>query len=97
MSAPPPENTQRPLNWTTVAALYAALSLGLIGMLYWGDYRNAAWLALIGAGGGLTAYGRVLDHRGRSTAAQRWKWAGGLLYGVFFLWAGTVLLRLLLR
>lgn len=91
------EESSQSLNWTAIAALYAAISLGFVGMLYWGEYRNAAWLALLGTGGGLTAYGRVLENRGQVQDAQRWKWAAGLVYGVFFLWAGTVLLRTLLR
>ena len=91
----PPDESE-PLNWTAVAALYAGLLLGLGGLLYWGDYRNAAWLALLGVGGGLTAYSRVLENRGAAHEAQRWKWMGGLAYGVFFLWAGTVLVRALL-
>lgn len=81
------------LNWTAVAALYAGLSLGLVGTLYWGDYRNAAWLALIGIGGGLTAYGRVLESREKEERAQRWQWAGGVAYAIFFVWAGMVLIR----
>jgi hypothetical protein len=81
------------LNWTAVAALYAGLSLGLVGMLYWGAYRNAAWLALIGTGGGLTAYARVLEARGQDRRARRWSWASGVAYAVFFGWAGTVLVR----
>ena len=85
----------RPLNWTAIAALYAALGLGLVGLLYWGDYRNAAWLALIGAGGGLTAYGRVLEGRGQEESAQRWKWVAGVSYAVFFVWAGIVLVNTL--
>jgi hypothetical protein len=93
----PSEESSQSLNWTAVAALYAAISLGFVWMLYWGEYRNAAWLALLGTGGGLTAYGRVLENRGQVQDAQRWKWAAGLVYGVFFLWAGTVLLRTLLR
>ena len=80
------------LNWTTIAALYAALLLGLGGMLYWGNYRNAAWLALLGTGGGFVAYARLLKRRGHEEAAQRWNWAAALVYGVFFLWAGAVLL-----
>ena len=91
----PPDESE-PLNWMSVAALYAGLLLGLGGMLYWGDYRNAAWLALLGTGGGLTAYGRVLANQGAAQTARRWKWAAGLVYGVFFLWAGTVLVRALL-
>ncbi len=90
------DDSQQSLNWTAIAALYAAISLGFVWMLYWGDYRNAAWLALLGVGGGLTAYGRVLENRGAAQEAQRWKWGGGLAYGVFFLWAGTVLVRALL-
>jgi len=85
------------LNWTAIAALYAAISLGLVWMLYWGEYRNAAWLALLGTGGGLTAYGRLLDNRGAAQTAQRWKRAAGVVYGIFFLWAGIVLVRTLLR
>ncbi len=91
------EESSQSLNWTAIAALYAAISLGLVWMFYWGEYRNAAWLALLGTGGGLTAYGRVLENQGEAQDAQRWKWAAGLVYGVFFLWAGTVLLRTLLR
>lgn len=91
-SADEPES----LNWITIAALYGGLLLGLGGMLYWGNYRNAAWLALLGAGGGLTAYARRLKHQGASQAASRWNIAAILVYGTFFLWAGTVLLRALL-
>jgi cyanate permease len=83
----------QPLNWTAIAALYAALLLGLVGLLYWGDYRNAAWLALIGTGGGLTAYGRVLEERGHQDHARRWKRAAGIVYAVFFVWAGIVLVN----
>lgn len=89
-------DSKEPLNWTAISALYAALSLGFFWMLYWGDYRNAAWLALLGLGGGLTAYGRVQENQGAQQEAQRWKGAAGLAYGIFFLWAGSVLVRTLL-
>jgi len=79
-----------------VAALYAGLGLGIVGMLYVGQYRNAAWLALLGLAGGCTAYGRVLHRRGEDDAATRWKWASGVVYGVFFAWLGVVFLRTLL-
>jgi hypothetical protein len=65
-------------------------------MLYWGNYRNAAWLALLGTGGGFTAYARTLRHRDAVEAASRWNIAAILVYGIFFLWAGTVLVRALL-
>ena len=97
MSTSSSEHSSEPLNWTAVAALYAAISLGIAWMLYGGQYRNAAWLSLLAVGGGLTAYGRVLEGQGAETAAQRWKWAAGAVYGVFFLWAGIVLVRTLLR
>lgn len=88
------ENTSsEPLNWTLVAALYLALGLGLVWMLYWGDYRNAAWLVLLGTGGGLTAYGRVKENQGAEQAAQRLETAAGLLYAVFFVWAAGVLIQ----
>ncbi len=86
--------TGQSLNWAAVAALYAGLGLGLVAALYWGDYRNAAWLGLIGTGGALTAYGRVLDQRGQENRAQQWEWAAGAVYAVFFVWAGTVLFEL---
>lgn len=82
-----------PLNWTAIAALYAALALGLVWMLYWGDYRNATWLVLLGTGGGLTAYGRVEARRGRSGRAKWLNRAAALAYIVFFVWAGAVLVR----
>lgn len=85
-----------PLNWTAIAALYSALGLGFAWMLYWGDYRNAAWLGLLGMGGGLTAYGRVLKHRGHVERAKHWTTGAALFYLVFFVWAGTVLLRVVL-
>lgn len=81
------------LNWTAVAALYAGLSVGIAWMVYGGHYRNAVWLILIGTGGGLTAYGRVLEGQGRGEAAQPLQWAAGAVYAVFAVWAGTVLLR----
>lgn len=87
-----PDNADAPLNWTTIAGLYTGLLLGLAGMLYVGLYRNAAWLALLGTGGALTAYSRVLKARGAGQTAQRWEWAAALFYGAFFLWAGVVLL-----
>ncbi len=90
------DNSDESLNWTAIAGLYAGLLLGLGGMLYSGLYRNAAWLALLGTGGALTAYSRVLENRGVEQAAHRWKRAAGLVYGVFLLWAGAVLVRLLL-
>lgn len=96
MTSPDDSASSSPLNWSAVAALYAALGLGFVWMLYWGDYRNAAWLGLLGAGGGLTAYGRVLDHRGEADRAAWWKTAGGLVYVVFFVWAGVVLVRALM-
>lgn len=96
VSASADENSQESLNWTAVAALYAALVLGIGWMLYWGDYRNAAWLILLGTGGAFTAYGRVLTNRGAEQQAHRWKWVGGLVYAIFFLWAGTVLFTTLL-
>jgi hypothetical protein len=80
------------LNWTAVAALYAGLSVGIVWMIYGGHYRNAVWLALIGTGGGLTAYGRVLESRGRAAAGQRWQWAAGVVYAAFVVWAGAVLM-----
>ena len=61
-------------------------------MLYWGDVRNAAWLTLIGLGGALTAYGRVLENRGKERAGQRWKWGAAVVYAIFFVWAGSVFL-----
>lgn len=90
------DDSEAPLNWTAIAALYVGLVLGLGGMLYAGLYRNAAWLALLGTGGGLTAYGRLLESRGAEQMAQRWKRAAGLVYGLFFLWVGAVLLGMLL-
>lgn len=81
------------LNWTAVAALYAGLSAGIAWMLYGGHYRNAVWLILIGTGGGLTAYARLLEERDRAEDAQSWHWAAGAVYAVFGLWAGAVLLR----
>lgn len=81
------------LNWTAVAALYLGLSVGVSWMLYGGHYRNAVWLILIGTGGGLTAYGRVLEGQGRDAKAQRWQWAAGAAYAVFLIWAGAVLVR----
>lgn len=92
-----PDDPPQPLNWTAIAALYAAIALGFVWMLYWGEYQNAAWLALLGMGGGLTAYGRVLERRGAVRRARHLKWISGLVYGVFFLWAGAVLLRTLLH
>lgn len=83
------------LNWLAIAALYLGLILGIGWLLYWGDYRNAVWLILIGAGGGCTAYGRVLETDGQEEQAQRWQWAGGAAYVVFILWAGTVLVQTL--
>lgn len=83
----------RTLNWTAVAALYAGLSVGIVWLLYWGDYRNAVWLGLIGMGGALTAYGRVLEGRGQDEEARWWKWAASVVYVVFFVWAGSVLVR----
>jgi hypothetical protein len=97
MSESPPDASSPPLNWTSIVSLYAALALGFAGMMYWGHYRNAAWLALLGIAGGLTAYGRMREEQGAVQEARRWKQAAGLLYGVFFLWAGAVLLQLLLR
>lgn len=94
MSSSEHDSSEQPLNWTAVAALYVALALGLLWMLYWGDYRNAAWLVLLGTGGALTAYGRVKENQGAEEEAQRWKGFAGLVYAVFFVWAGTVLVRL---
>lgn len=82
------------LHWPTVAAVYAGLGLGIAWLLYWGDYRNAAWLGLIGAGGACTAYSRVLEGRGEASA-ERWQWGGVVFYAAFFLWAGSVLLQTL--
>lgn len=82
------------LHWPTVVAVYAGLLLGMGWLLYWGDYRNATWLGLIGAGGACTAYSRVLQRRG-TPSAERWEWASLLFYGAFFLWAGSVLLETL--
>lgn len=80
------------LNWVAVAALYSALLFGIIGLVYWGDYRNATWLALIGTGGGCTAYGRVLALEGKTESARWWNRGGALFYAIFAVWAGTVLL-----
>lgn len=93
MSDEQPSSSEPPLNWTAVGALYAALSLGILWMLYWGEYRNVIWLLLIGTGGGCSAYGRVLSHRKEENGEELWQWAGALFYLVFFLWAGTVLFR----
>ena len=87
------DSGQPGLNWPAVAALYAGLLLGMGALLYGGDYRNAAWLGLIGAGGALTAYGRVLEGRGETKSAQWWKRGAAAVYGVFFVWAGSVLIR----
>ena len=84
------------LNWTAIAALYAGLVFGIGIMLLAGQYRNAARLGLLGCAGGCTAYGRVLTRRDRAQAAKWWNRASGVLYAVFFLWAGTVFLRALL-
>lgn len=81
------------MNWLAIGALYTALLLGIAGLLYWGDYRNATWLSLIGAGGACTAYGRVLVRQGRGARARWWKRGGAVFYVVFFVWAGTVLLQ----
>ncbi|WP_263788503.1 hypothetical protein [Salinibacter grassmerensis] len=83
------------LNWTAIAALYAGLVFGIGVMLLAGQYRNATWLGLLGLAGGCTAYGRVLARRGRAQTAKWWRWASGVLYAAFFLWAGTVFLRAL--
>ncbi len=83
------------INWMAVAALYTGLVFGVVGLLYWGAYRNAVWLLLIGTGGACTAYGRLLDDQRRSDWARWWKRAGAVFYVVFFVWAGTVLLRTL--
>lgn len=87
------DSSRRPINWTAVKALYAAITLGIVWMLYWGDYRNAAWLVLIGVGGGLNAYGRLLEERGAADRAKTWQWAGGLVYAVFLGWAVYVLIQ----
>jgi len=84
------------LNWMAIAALYAGVGIGVVGMVYVGLYRNAAWLALLGLAGGCTAYGRHLEQRGRAAAATRWKRISGVVYGVFFVWVGTVFLQTLL-
>ena len=97
MSTSADDDSEAPLKWPAVGALYVGLVLGLGGMLYAGLYRNAAWLALLGTGGALTAYGRLLRNRGAAQKAMRWKRAAGLVYGIFFLWAGFVLVRTLLR
>lgn len=93
MTATDAPESEEPLNWKAIVALYAALLLGIGWLSYWGDYRNATWLALIGTGGGCTAYGRVLALQGRETASHRWKWGGAVFYAVFFVWAGSVLLE----
>ena len=93
MTAPESKTDDAPLNWWAVIALYAGVGLGLVGLLYWGDYRNATWLVLIAAGGGCTAYGRILTARGHSRRAQWWEGGAAAFYAVFFVWAGTVLLR----
>jgi len=80
-------------NWWAVGALYAGLVLGLVWLLYGGDYRNASWLMLIGLGGGCTAYGRVLSGREREGTARWWNRAGAVFYAAFFLWAGAVLVQ----
>jgi hypothetical protein len=91
-----PSASESNLNWTAIAALYAGLVFGMGVMLLAGQYRNAAWLGLLGCAGGCTAYGRVLTQQGRARAAKWWNRASGVLYAVFFLWAGTVFLRALL-
>lgn len=88
-----PETTDDNLNWQAVIALYAGLLLGIGWLLYWGDYRNATWLALIGTGGACTAYGRVLSLQGRAEAARWWKRGGAIFYVLFVIWAGSVLLQ----
>jgi hypothetical protein len=91
-----PESSEPSLNWTAIAALYVGVAFGIGAMLLAGQYRNAAWLALLGCAGGCTAYGRVLRRRGQGRIAKRWKWASGVLYAAFFVWTGTVFLRTLL-
>lgn len=88
-------SSEESLNWLAIAALYLGLILGIGWLMYWGDYRNAVWLILIGIGGGFTAYGRVLETDGRKAQAQRWQWAGAVAYLMFILWAGIVLIRTL--
>ena len=91
-----PESSKPSLNWTAIAALYAGLVFGMGVMLLAGQYRNATWLALLGCAGGCTAYGRVLTQQNRGRTARRWRWASGILYAIFFVWAGTVFLQALL-
>jgi hypothetical protein len=88
----PSTESDASINWLAIAAVYAALAVGLGWMLYWGDYRNVAWLSLIGTGGGLTLYGRVLEARGESDRAGSWKLAGAAFYLVLLVWAGWTLL-----
>ncbi len=95
MSVSSPSDSGSGLNWTAIAALYAGLVFGVVVMLSVGQYRNAAWLGLLGFAGGCTAYARVLERRGREAIAKRWKWTSGVVYGVFFLWVGTVFLQTL--
>jgi hypothetical protein len=84
---------EQPINWMGVAAVYAGVVLGIAWMVYWGDVRNAAWLVLIGAGGGCTLYGRLLHRRGEEEAAGTWKVVGAAFYLVLLAWAGWVLLQ----
>lgn len=91
------ESHPKLFNWTAIAALYLALACGLVWMLYWGDYRNAAWLVLLGTGGAFTAYGRVQERRGREARASQWKTVAALVYLTFAVWAGVVLLQAWIR
>jgi hypothetical protein len=86
-------STDAPINWMGIAAVYAGVVLGIGWMVYWGDFRNAAWLVLIGTGGGCTLYGRLLHRRGEEEAAGTWKVVGAAFYLVLFAWAGWVLLQ----
>lgn len=92
-SDPAPSASNAGLNWTAVWAVLAAVAIGVVAMAYWGDYRNATWLGLIGIGGALTARGRLMEAQGNPAAAAWWQRAGGVAYGVVFVWGAVVLVR----
>jgi hypothetical protein len=61
-----------PVNWPALYAI-GALMAAAAGLNLWvGDYRSAASLAAIGAGGGLLLYSRVREGRNESAAGYRW-------------------------
>lgn len=69
-------------NWLAIKVLLGLTGLAAAVSLWIGDYTNAAIVGAIGAGAGCMARHQLLNQRGESDAASRWKLASYVFYAV---------------